>query len=195
METSDFVYMCHPTHLHSSENMYQPIFRGLSISSGVYLSKAVVWVTPFHKKKDKLVLSRNDYNHSLFANSSVSEYGVMEITSPIGEAINATDWTGIINSPAYKLDIVNIRPYICTDFTNGAYSRNIHIKVFDRYDRPSNTITKKLIIKTAALVYTNVYPVTATNSQTYNKYTVDPNPTPEIFHKFLNFSYQSGGEL
>jgi hypothetical protein len=140
-------------------------------------------------------VSRNDYNHSLFANSSVSEYGVMEITLPTGEAINATDWTGIINSVKYKLDIVNIRPYICTDFTNGAYPRNIHIKVFDRYDRPSNTITKKLIIKTAALVYTNVYPVTATNSQTYNKYTVDPNPTPEIFHKFLNFSYQSGGEL
>lgn len=157
----------------------------------------VVWMTPFNKKKDRLVLlGQSDYNHSLmFINSSVSDYGVMEITSPLGHDLNATVWDGILNLPAYKLDIVNIRPYICTDFANGAYPRNIHMKVLDRYERESNTVTRKLVIKTAALVYSNDLPVKVTNSQIYNKQVVDPNPTPEIFQRFLNISYESGVEL
>jgi hypothetical protein len=107
-QTSDFVYMCNPTHLHSSENIYQPVFRGLSLTSDVFMDRIIVWMTPFNKKKDKLSLTNNDYNSKIFQNTSVNEFGVMEINRPIDDELNMTavHWNNILNSITYKLDIV-----------------------------------------------------------------------------------------
>jgi hypothetical protein len=90
--------------LGSTSNIFQRIFRGLNITSTVYLDRVQVWIRPFDKSKDKLKLLSNDKDRKIIANP-MTDGGVMTIEHVAGADLTASDWNSILNRPAYRLNI------------------------------------------------------------------------------------------
>jgi len=160
-EPDSVTYMCHPSHLHSTPNVFKYVFAGLAINSTVHMKQALFWITPYNAFRDKLSMRGNDYDKDIVAN--VSDKGVMSINYVGTAAFGKHDWDKVINMPAYKLAIEDLRPHSCWDFVDGKYLRTVHLQVIDRYGRASNIVTRKVLIKTSVLMYTNAKPVKISN--------------------------------
>merc|ERR1719453_636122 len=102
--------------------------------------------------------------------------------------MNASDWSLIINKPAYKLNLQNIKPYQCTEFSNGLVKKKIHIQMFDRYNRASNIVTREIDFKTATLMYSNYGTDSLDNSKKYVSLSVDGDAAWDV-HEQINITY------
>eukprot|EP00597_Dinobryon_sp_UTEXLB2267_P015701 CAMPEP_0170107346 /NCGR_PEP_ID=MMETSP0020_2-20130122/5921_1 /TAXON_ID=98059 /ORGANISM="Dinobryon sp., Strain UTEXLB2267" /LENGTH=174 /DNA_ID=CAMNT_0010331859 /DNA_START=1279 /DNA_END=1803 /DNA_ORIENTATION=+ len=137
------------------------MFVGLAINSSVHMKQALFWITPYVAFRDKLSMIGNDYKNDIVAN--VSKNGVMSINYVGTAAFGLKDWNNVINMPAYKLSIEDLQPQSCWDFVEGKYLRTVHLQVIDRYGRVSNTVKRKILIKTSVIMYTNAKPVKISN--------------------------------
>lgn len=86
------------------------MWAALSINSSVYMSKAVVTLSPFNRFLDELSmkLPGKKYSFQIVGGKSMvkgKSTGVMEITNPGKLQLSASDWNEIINYPAYRLNL------------------------------------------------------------------------------------------
>jgi len=146
----------------------------------VYADLVQVSVTPYTRGQDQLSLIRNDYKNNIKGNFSV-ETGVLQMIHEGGADLTKDDWDDILNLPAYKLNIDNYNPRSCSRFTKGKYSVTINMQMIDRYGRPSNIVSRKLVVKTAVLVYSSEMPVVVTNKAAFTSIEVVQNSYDPIF--------------
>jgi len=174
-------------HQHSTNNVFQRIFYGLTLNSTVFADIVRLTVSPYVRGQDLLSVIQNDYAKKIKANFSEST-GTMDLVHEGGGAdLTKDDWDNVLNFPTYKLQINNNNPRACARYTKGLYPRTFSLQMIDRYGRLSNVVTRELIVKTAIIMYTSTKPVRNTNGATYTSIVVTQNSFDPI-HDLVNVS-------
>jgi hypothetical protein len=160
--TRNFTYTCRPIHLHSTPNVYERIFGGLSIETTAPIVKMIISVEPFNAAVDQLALAA--IGELLPINVQLVSNGkTMIVSSATTTLLTLDQWTTLMTYPAFRLNTDKFLPHSCPKFTDGHYHRMFSMYLIDRYGRHSNSIKKKLLVETAVIVYSNAQPVVISN--------------------------------
>lgn len=164
-------YICHPLHIHSTPNPFTRIYAKLALNSTVTMARMTITISPYNPEIDKFSLLGDVSSYGVKTTMTRSgNRGVFEISAYNRQlALTLDDWRQLINFPAYKLDLERQRPNSCNEYVRELYPRLFTILIFDRYERVSKPIYRKLLVRTAAVVYSNAKPVKINNHAAYLK--------------------------